>query len=104
MTQEEFFASIENTYKTALELTRKKNVDYGGRQDCFQNFRMAEQLGISMEHAILVRMSDKLSRIATLLRQEALVKDESLIDTLRDMCNYSAIMIAVLEYRNAKSH
>jgi hypothetical protein len=37
-------------------------------------------------------MSDKMARIATLLKSEAQVTDEKLKDTLQDLANYAMIL------------
>ena len=46
----------------------------------------------STEAGIVVRMTDKLSRIANLIKQDAKVKDESISDTLLDLMNYANIL------------
>jgi hypothetical protein len=45
-------------------------------------------------------MADKMSRISTLIDQDAKVKDESIMDTLQDLANYSVILKIYLEYAN----
>lgn len=83
------------------ETTKKKNADYSGDLDPFQNFRMVEKLGISdAQTAIMVRMTDKMTRIATLLKKEAQVKEESIEDTLLDLAVYSIILMV---YRKANT-
>ena len=55
--------------------------------------KLVESLWItSVEKWILVRMADKMSRISTLIDQEAQVKDEAIEDTLQDLANYSIIL------------
>lgn len=73
-----------------------KNADYGGRKDALNNFRLSETLGIPMDLACLIRMSDKMARISTLRNNEAKVKDESIEDTIKDLINYSAILLVIL--------
>ena len=72
------------------ELMAVKNQDYGAKDvDPFRNFRMFGRLGI------LVRMSDKLARLRTFLeRGEFSVKDEGVVDTIRDIINYAVIFEA----------
>lgn len=51
----------------------------------------------------MVRISDKISRLATLLDvREAQVKDESVADTIRDAINYLAILLAYLDTRKGR--
>jgi len=96
-------SEIPGCKKTTVEmyeLHKRKNSDYAGSKDPFKNFRQCENLGIcSVEQGILVRMTDKMSRIATLIGEntEAKVTDEKLTDTLNDLANYSVILKCYLE-------
>lgn len=78
-----------------LDLTRRKNADYTGDSgDAFANFRVVEDLGLaSVEVGILTRMSDKFSRISSLLKKAGQVKDESMEDTILDLAVYSVILL-----------
>jgi hypothetical protein len=71
-----------------LNLTTRKNHDYGGDTDPFKNFRDFGELGI------LVRMSDKFARIRTALqeRRDLKVSDETIEDTIRDLAVYTIIL------------
>ena len=69
-----------------------KNHDYATNADPLSNFRECEGFGVDAGKGIMVRMSDKWSRLKQLeLKGEALVKDESLLDTLLDLANYSVL-------------
>lgn len=85
------------------EITARKNADYtsAGGDNPFHNFTQVENLGIcSTSQGFLTRMTDKLSRIASLTATgEQMVKDESIEDTLKDLANYSLIMICELRSR-----
>lgn len=89
--------AMEKTYKEAIAVARLKNHDYANSTDPYRNFRFAELVGVGVERAILVRMSDKLARISNLIDSEAKVKDETIADTLSDLINYTAILKAYLE-------
>ena len=67
--------------------------------DPFANFRRAEALGVcSTEQAFLVRMTDKMSRLASFSsRGELSVEDETVYDTLEDLINYSVLLAAYLK-------
>jgi hypothetical protein len=70
----------------ALNLFKRKNADYG---DAFATFGVV---------GVLVRMGDKLSRLASITnRGITLVNDESLRDTLMDLHNYSAMAMMLLD-------
>lgn len=99
MNKEEYFRHQERTHEKCLEISRAKCADYTN-EDPFSNFRSVQGLGLcSIEVGILVRMTDKFSRISNLLgnKKEAQVKNESVQDTLYDLINYSAILLAYLD-------
>lgn len=78
-------------------ITEKKNSDYtGASENAFANFQNAEALGIcSLEAGILVRMTDKMSRLASFIKKGSYeVADESFEDTCLDLANYAIILAA----------
>jgi hypothetical protein len=101
MTTEEFLKQLKKGYDTNLEIAQRKNSDYAQDGDPFKNFKLCEQLGItSVEQGMLVRISDKLSRISNLLSRPNKVADEKIEDTLSDLCNYSMILKIWIEQKN----
>ena len=62
-----------------------KNHDYGNSLDNSLN-----KFGLI---ASIVRMSDKMNRLETLVAKKAQVKDESIKDTLLDLANYSVMTV-----------
>lgn len=82
MKHKEFIDSLIKSYGECVAIARKKNKDYATDDDAFYNFREFGSYGV------LVRMSDKWSRIKVLANKEADVKDEKVQDTIRDFCNY----------------
>ena len=100
MTNREFVKRLEDTYKQCLEIVNQKNQDYATEVDPFKNFRFAGLVGMKVEDAILIRISDKLARISNLVRsgKKCAVKDESISDTLMDLANYAAILKTYLEW------
>jgi len=96
---------FKETTEQMYKLHKLKNSDYAGSVDPFKNFKMCEQLGICpVEEGMLVRMSDKMSRISTLIgeNKEAVVTDEKLEDTLIDLANYAVILKCYLESKKVK--
>ncbi len=86
MTRQDLLDLHASLSSTARELMVKKNQDYGANEDPFRNFHQFGQLGI------LVRLSDKLSRLHTFTeRGELSVKDESVTDTILDVINYAVL-------------
>jgi hypothetical protein len=80
--------AIKNAHAELTDIFEKKNKDYGNSFE-----ESLEKHGII---AAIVRMEDKMLRLSNLSKNqsEQLVKDESIIDTLKDLSNY-ALMTAV---------
>ena len=98
MTRGKFQAYMHQIFEDCKEISRAKNADYAQTDDPFANFRQVEHLGLcSVAEGILVRLSDKFTRISNLLNREAQVKDEAIGDTIKDAINYLAILGAWLE-------
>lgn len=75
-----------NVQNEALELFRKKNLDYG---DAFANYGTI---------GVIVRMSDKIQRFVSITNRGVnLVNNESLRDTLIDLHNYAAMAIMLID-------
>ena len=76
------------------EIYIKKNIDYG---NSFGN--MFQKLGII---SAITRMGDKYYRLESLCtksKEEILVKDENIVDTLHDIANYAIMSIIELELK-----
>jgi hypothetical protein len=99
MNRDEFIQKLEKSYSDALEIMKKKNTDYAKQQDPFNNFRYATYCNVSVEKAILVRISDKFARVCNLIDKngDIAVIDESISDTILDMANYLVILKTYLE-------
>ena len=76
---------FKNLTNKMSETYERKNHDYG---DSFN--KSLDKFGLI---ASVVRMNDKMERIESLMNKEALVKDESIKDTLLDLANYSIMTI-----------
>lgn len=75
------------------DLHRRKNIDYG---DSFHQSYLEE--GKAM---IRIRLGDKLNRFKELSRknkEEQLVNDESMRDTLLDLANYALMAVVEMDY------
>lgn len=104
MNRNQFFQSMKSIFDSMLALVEAKNADYASSDNPFRNFTTIEAFNLMpAEQAIFVRMSDKMSRIATGLKQTLMVKDESLEDTLKDLANYAVILAVYLRYKNAQT-
>lgn len=69
----------------------RKNTDYGNSFS-----QLYAEFGLL---STVIRLSDKLGRLKTLTQQEALVKDESIRDTLMDLANYAVMTVMELDNR-----
>jgi hypothetical protein len=98
----DFLARMAELQNENIETMRMKNADYANSDDAFANFTLCERMGLaSTEQGILIRMTDKMQRIANLLNRDAQVTDESILDTLSDLANYANILRVYLEAKNA---
>jgi len=100
LTKDEFLSFHKACCERMHEITKAKNADYtGATLDPFANFKQVEMLGICLtEQGFLTRMTDKLSRLASFVKQGTLqVKDESVSDTLLDLANYCILMAGYLK-------
>lgn len=100
MTQQQFIEEISKTFNTCLEIAEKKNKDYAGNGDPFKNFNNSLLVGVDPARAILVRITDKISRISNLLDKPGEVTDENIDDSIRDAINYLAILKVLHEEKN----
>jgi hypothetical protein len=101
MNNKEFLREFEITLNTMKRIVKAKNADYSNG-DAFKNFKMCEKLGLcSVGQGILVRLSDKLSRVANLIDgSQPAVLDEKIEDTLLDLSNYSIILLLYLRHKD----
>lgn len=74
----------------------QKNHDYATDADPLSNFRRSERLGVPAWKGILVRMTDKWSRIEELANGKK-PKNESLRDSLIDNAVYSLLAVQILD-------
>lgn len=96
-------------YDQSMELVERKGADYNRDQqlagDTLFNLKVAELLGVvaSTEEGILVRLCDKFMRLISLTKpgRDAAVKDESVLDTIRDVHNYLDYLGLIWQQRRA---
>lgn len=87
--EDNFRNIIEELYSTYI----KKNSDYGNSFD-----RSLDEWGLQ---AAAFRMDDKMNRFKNLVRTGSFkVKDESVVDTLKDLANYAIMTAMYIEYGN----
>jgi hypothetical protein len=103
MTREEFLEFHDECTKKMKQICVAKNADYAGRKsdNPFANFTRIEAMGVAtVEQGFLTRMIDKLSRLATFAESgQLMVKDESVEDTILDLCNYGILLAGYLKQK-----
>ena len=106
MKNDELFIFAEKLMQECLDTLKKKNHDYAGDSglDALKNFKLVEYLNITeTSTGILVRMCDKMSRLANVYHGGNLVKNESCEDTGKDLINYIIILLASIQEKGANN-
>ena len=82
------------------DLHDKKQADYGKAGDPFANVRASGEWGIKPWVGAMVRLNDKVRRLQTLARKGQL-KNESAMDSMRDIAVYAIIALVLYEQGDA---
>lgn len=87
------------------ELHDRKQADYGVVGDPFRNVRNSEDFGIPPWVGAIVRANDKMRRLQTAAQQvvagkDVSLKNESIIDSFRDLAVYAVIAEVLYEEGN----
>lgn len=103
-TMEERRLLAEEMFKKCLDLLERKSKDYSGTEDCNQNLKVCEKMGLApAEVGILVRICDKISRLNNLIKTGQInVKEETAEDSIFDVINYCIILLHVYREKNPK--
>lgn len=108
MNREQLLKLHEDATERSRGIMTKKNADYadGGQDLVFGNLDLIEALfptfslnKLTTEVGIIVRMGDKLKRLATGVQREFEVKDEGFEDTCLDLINYTILLMAKRQSR-----
>lgn len=83
---------FKNITQEMLDIYSRKNVDY---DDAFT--KSLEEDGLLVAK---IRLGDKYKRFSALIKQENLVKDESIEDTLLDMASYAIMTVMFNRNKN----
>jgi len=108
MNRDDYLKFHERLCSQARELSKSKNHDYSGGEDGtnpFQNFMAVELmgLGITTEQGFMVRLTDKLKRLAGFCKTGTFqVSDESFRDTCEDVINYVCLLAAYVDAKGKK--
>ena len=97
MTNEEALILQKQLMAHALDIMKKKRVDYSGHDDPFANLRMSEFVRVEPWRGTMVRMMDKLSRILNITENGGNMEvEEALVDTFADIINYTCILAGLV--------
>ncbi len=94
--------SISASHNKQFKIVQKKNADYSRGENEFRNFETVYAVlpWITTEEGIIIRMLDKLTRLANLAHHgNAYVTEESFEDTCDDIANYANILKAYRQYK-----
>jgi hypothetical protein len=84
------------------DLHSRKNHDYAGNENPLRNFYKCREMGLTPFQGVMVRLTDKWSRLESFMRQGVLeVSGESVEDTLLDSAVYS--LLAILLFREQRN-
>lgn len=91
MSYEEYqnIAAYERIVNELEQIYKDKNHDYGNSFSI-----LFEKFGLT---SVVIRLWDKILRLETLTKTEAKVKDESIVDTLKDIANYCIMTLAEIK-------
>ena len=103
LTSEERDAMLEMLFSTQREILSKKGYDYAG-EDILSNFRLA---GMIVNQAsnnpdavnCLNLIGTKVARLGQLLSSNKEAYNESIQDSVIDLCNYSALLYLILKVK-----
>lgn len=95
MNRKNLECAIQKMMADDLGLMRRKGHDYSGDEDALANLKIFGFFGV------VVRLSDKMMRLIQFVKTgKQAVRDESIIDTLRDIRNYCYLAEVLFELEN----
>ena len=83
------------------ELHDRKQADYGRANDPFANIRASSEWGLEPWVGAMVRLTDKVRRLQSLLKNGKL-QNESAQDSFKDIAVYSIIALVLFEEAQLK--
>jgi hypothetical protein len=80
-------------FDDCLTILTKKANDYASEKDCFSNFKIISQIAqIPIEQVFMVFLGVKVARLSELVGNGKTAQNESVIDSLKDLANYSCLL------------
>lgn len=92
---------LDDLFKMQRDILDKKGYDYAG-EDVLSNFRLAGMIvnqGVRNPDAVncLNLIGTKVARLGQLLSSNKSAQNESIQDSIIDLCNYSALLYLILK-------
>jgi hypothetical protein len=84
------------------DLHCRKNKNYAEDNDPLSNLRECEKMGVPAHLGVAIRLTDKFSRYAQLLKGKKDLVGESIYDTLFDISIYALLSIILIENKEKK--
>lgn len=107
MNREQLLAHHKEMCDKALSIMVNKNHDYTGNNgnSPFANFERCEAMGLcSTEIGLLVRVTDKVSRLSTFANCGKLkVENESYEDAILDIINYCVLLSGIVKTKQSRN-
>lgn len=101
MNRDVLIDEMKKIFDECLSIVDKKNKDYANDTDPFLNLRTCESFGIAdTETGMLVRMTDKFTRICNLIHKDPDVADEKIDDTIKDLINYLSLLLIYIKTKD----
>jgi Nucleotide modification associated domain 1 len=98
LSRDELFEKVLDEIGTdVIDTVKRKNRDYGNSfENIFNKYGMT---------SLLIRFADKTERLDSLVLKgnEQHVKDESIEDTLKDICGYALLALTVMQKKKEKA-
>jgi len=109
LSKEQVLKRQTEIFQNCQRLVEQKGSDYNRQQqnsgDTLFNLRVAYMLGVveSPAKSVMIRILDKVMRMVSLTDHDAVIKKESIQDTVEDIINYSTYWLQFKEEEAAKS-
>jgi len=109
LSKEQVLKRQSEIFQNCQRLVEQKGSDYNRQQqnsgDTLFNLRVAYMLGVvdSPAKSVMIRILDKVMRMVSLTDHDAVIKQESIQDTVEDIINYSTYWLQFKEEEAAKA-
>lgn len=93
--------SVIRSQERQYKILEERNAEYARPEDEYSNFRSRTLPHISVEERILLRLEEKLDRLANSLRGGTSRNRDSIMNSIDDINNYANIILAHIEFEES---